>query len=112
MCVFYMFYYNQNSGKYPAKVNYGYIPIILEGIGGMGVIYELIMSDHEEFDIVEVKNLLNEGNLHQKRYARDTEDNYSRPDSFTTMDNFLGDLDQDHTPQLIEKENDRGSLAS
>ena len=54
--VFYMFYYNQNSGKYPAKPEYSYGPVLLESLAAIGVVYELILSTHEEYDIIEVRN--------------------------------------------------------
>jgi hypothetical protein len=85
-----MFYYNQNSAKLPAKVDYGYIPLILEGIGALGVIYELIMSDYEEFDIFEVKNHLIGDNFEERAMLTSSEDEYHRVQAFTSMEDFLG----------------------
>lgn len=86
--MFYVFYYNQNSGKYPAKPEYSYGPVLLEVLAGVGVIYEVILSTHEEYDIIEVRNhfIKKDQNTKNKRESAPIDLNDS---NFSDVEEFL-----------------------
>lgn len=109
LCVYYMFYYNQNSGKYPAKDDLGYIPLILESLGGLGVIYKLIMSDHEEFDIVKVKSVLIDKVYSNRNFEVDEDDYLSQSEKTTIDDYFEEVLGESSAPELGIQSNHKDS---